>query len=359
MKNIFKILTLASFLTLTYSCSESEHREKKTLAPISVEVETIEGGLSNKYVTASGKIEAKNSVNISTRMMGYITSIKVKTGQKVSKGQLLATINNTDLVAKKAQVEASILQAEAAYNSAKKDYDRFVILYNQKSATQKELDDITTHFEMAKAGLEAAKQMKNEVMAQFSYTNLTAPFSGTITGAYAKEGDMANPGMPILSMEGNTQLQAKVMVSESDISLIKKGLEAEVLVKSLDKKLQAKVIEVSSSALNTGGQYIVKLDLENADKTILSGMFINVVFPIEKNKNSLSEMVLLPTSAIVEYGQLQGVYAVTEDNIAILRWLRLGKNYGNEVEVLSGLAPGEKYVTSAQGKLFNGASVNF
>ncbi len=69
--------------------------------------------------------------------------------------------------AKKAQVDASILQATAAYNNAKKDYDRFMALFKQQSASQKELDDMTARYEMAKAGLEGAKQMRNEVMAQF------------------------------------------------------------------------------------------------------------------------------------------------------------------------------------------------
>src|SRR5690606_22340976 len=136
------------------------------------------------YITASGKIEAENGANVSTRMMGYVTSLKVKTGQRVIEGQLLATINSADIQAKKAQVEAGILQATAAYNNAKKDFDRFVTLFNQRSVSQKEMDDMTTRFEMAKAGLEAARQMKNEVMAQFSYTNITAPFSGTVTGTF-------------------------------------------------------------------------------------------------------------------------------------------------------------------------------
>ncbi len=356
-----KIITSIAFLFLIgfmTSCSKSEEKTANELPAISVIINETAGSNSGKYVTASGKTEAENSANISTRMMGYVTSVKVKTGQNVSKGQLLATISSTDLQAKKAQAEAGITQATATYNSAKRDYERFVVLFSQKSASQKEMDDMTTHFEMAKAGLEAAKQMKNEVMAQFSYTNITAPFSGTVTGTFVKEGDMANPGMPIVSVEGASKLQAVVMVSESEISNIKNGMTTDVNIKSLDKTVKGKVVEVSTSARNTGGQYIVKIDLDKTGN-VLSGMFVNAVFPIEKSvEKTNSDLVLIPQEAVINQGQLKGIYVVNDNNTAILRWLRLGKTYGNNIEVLSGLSSGEKYVISADGRLFNGAKVS-
>lgn len=358
MKKIITSIAFLSLIGFVTSCSKSEEKTATELPAISVTINQTAGSNSGKYVTASGKIEAENSANISTRMMGYVTSVKVKTGQKVSKGQLLATISSTDLQAKKAQAEAGVNQATAFYNSAKRDYDRFVVLFSQKSASQKEMDDMTTHFEMAKASLETAKQMKNEVMAQFSYTNITAPFSGTVTGTFVKEGDMANPGMPIVSVEGTSKLQAVVMVSESEISNIKNGMTTDVTIKSLDKTIKGKVTEVSTSARNTGGQYIVKIDLDKTEN-VLSGMFVNAVFPIEKSvEKSTNNLVLIPQEAVITQGQLKGIYIVNDNNTAILRWLRLGKTYGNDIEVLSGLASGEKYVLKADGRLFNGVKVS-
>lgn len=358
MKKIITSIAFLSLIGFVMSCSKSEEKTATKLPAISVTINETVGSNSGKYVTASGKIEAENSANISTRMMGYVTSVKVKTGQKVSKGQLLATISSTDLQAKKAQAEAGVNQATAFYNNTKRDYDRFVVLFSQKSASQKEMDDMTTHFEMAKAGLETAKQMKNEVMAQFSYTNITAPFSGTITGTFVKEGDMANPGMPIVSVEGESKLQAVVMVSESEISNIKNGMTTDVNIKSLDKTVKGKVAEVSTSARNTGGQYIVKIDLDKTEN-VLSGMFVNAVFPIEKSvEKTTNDLVLIPQEAIITQGQLKGIYVVNDDNTAILRWLRLGKIYGNDIEVLSGLTSGEKYVLKADGRLFNGVKVS-
>jgi len=359
MKKI--IVPIFSIAVILLSSCHGEKKETVINEPaIVVKVNGTDAGNNSPFITASGKIEAQNSANLSTRMMGYVTKIHVKTGQRVSIGQLLVSINNTDLLAKKAQVDANILQATTSYNNAKKDYDRFVILFKQQSASQKELDDMTARYEMAKAGLEGAKQMRNEVMAQFAYSNITAPFSGIVTNTFVKEGDMANPGMPLVSVEGDSKLQVTAMVAESDIASINNGMQVKVLVKSTNKTFNGKVSEVSLSAKNTGGQYLVKINLEGADKTVLSGMFANVQFPVA-NKNvatQSTDKVLVPQSVLVHQGQLTGVYTVGTGNVAILRWLRIGKTFGNEVEVLSGLSAGEQYIVSADGKLYNGVKIS-
>jgi RND family efflux transporter MFP subunit len=356
MKKRITILLLSGLFLL--SCGKEQKVLSDTTAPIAVKVSGTAAESQSPYVTASGKIEAENSANVSTRMMGYVTRVHVKVGQKVNAGQLLVSISNTDLQAKKAQVDASILQVTAAFNNAKKDYERFTTLFNQQSASQKELDDMTSRYEMAKAGLEGAKQMRNEVLAQYSYTNLTAPFAGEVTNTFVKEGDMANPGLPLVSVEGASHLQVTAMVSESDIVSIKNGMTANVLVKSTNESITGKVTEVSQSAKNTGGQYLVKVSLEKAPSTVLSGMFANVQFPITQEKQPTHSQVLVPKNALVYKGQLTGIYTISEKNIAMLRWLRVGKSFGNQVEVLSGLTADESYVLSAEGKLYNGAKVS-
>lgn len=357
--NIKTIALLSLSAVLLTSCGGDKKEQIAKEPAIAVKVSGVSENSNSDFISASGKIEAENSANLSTRMMGYVTKIHVKVGQKVGAGQLLVSINNSDLKAKKAQVDASILQATAGFNNAKKDYERFVNLFQQQSASQKELDDMTARYEMAKAGLEGAKQLRNEVISQFSYSNITAPFSGTITNTFVKEGDMANPGLPLVSVEGATRLQVTAMVSENDIAAIKNGMPVKVLVKSSNKMLSGKVSELSASATNTGGQYLVKINLDKTDSSVLSGMFVNVQFPIEnKVQETKSELVLVPQTALVKQGQLTGIYTIGTGNVAILRWLRIGKNFGNQVEVLSGLSANEQYIISAEGKLYNGALVS-
>ncbi|MNE30898.1 hypothetical protein D3C80_1244390 [compost metagenome] len=88
-------------------------------------------------------------------------------------------------------------------------------------------------------------------------------------------------------------------------------------------------------------------------------MFVNVQFPIENRTGAVkTDRILVPESALVKQGQLTGIYTIGTGNVAILRWLRTGKTFGTQVEVLSGLSANERYIISADGKLYNGAIVS-
>ena len=357
MKKYIYLLTLSTAFLFVTSCGNEDKKQVADNSPaIKVQVNQVSEANKSPFLAVSGKIQSVNSADLSTRMMGYVTKVHVNVGDKVSNGQLLVSINNTDLQAKRAQVEAGIIEATAAFNNAQKDYNRFQSLFEDNSASQKELDDIKTNFEMAKARLEGAKQIKNEVNAQFAYSNIKAPFAGVVTSKTVREGDMANPGQPLISVEAPGHFEVMAMVPETEISEIDNDVEVTVLVKSINQTLKGKVSEVSTSAKNTGGQYLVKIALDKTEANILSGMFVTVQFPVEKKSNT--EMVLIPTEVLVTNGQLSGVYTVSQSNTALLRWLRLGRTYGNQVEVLSGLSADEAYIISSEGKLFNGAKIS-
>ncbi|WP_421810586.1 efflux RND transporter periplasmic adaptor subunit [Flagellimonas sp.] len=361
MKNttIYKSFILTTSLGLILmGCGSDKKQTAETTAAVPVTVADVDTGDRSTILAGSGQIKAVNSATLSTRMMGYVESLPVKIGQKVNKGDLLISINNVDLRAKKAQVEASITEATVAFNNAKKDYERFQNLFKESSASQKELDDMTARYEMAKARLEAANQMKNEVNSQFAYADIRAPFSGVVTNTYIDEGDMANPGVPLVSVESpGTGFEVEAKVAENNISAIKVGTIAQVLVKALDTTLAGKVSELSASAQNTGGQYVMKVSLDETDANILSGMYATIRLETEQ-KGYGNDMVVVPSKALVHKGQLTGVYTLGQDNVALLRWLRLGENYGDEVEVLSGLSKGDQYIVSAEGKLYNGVKVS-
>ncbi len=355
MKKIYTILLFSAVLSFTACNNSSEEKKVDNSPAVAVSVSSVAAENNSPFLTASGKIEAANSATLSTRMMGFVDKVHVNVGDKVSKGQLLVSINNSDLSAKQAQTNAGISEAQAAFNNAQKDYQRFQNLFADKSASQKELDDQRARYEMAKARLEGARQMKNEVQSQFAYVNLRAPFNGVITNKFIEAGDMANPGAPLISVEGPGNFEVTASVPESEISKIRSGSGVQVIVKSSDKILPGTVTEVSTSASNTGGQFLVKVVLDKTDASILSGMYATVQFPIEKKTDVTT--VLVPEEALVKRGQLIGIYTVSQSNTAILRWLRVGRTFGDNVEVLSGLAADENYIISSEAKLYNGAKL--
>jgi RND family efflux transporter MFP subunit len=360
--NTKKFLQLVSgFAVMILSACSSDKKETTANNDTAVIVTVSKpSGNEQQEINLSGQIEASQSVNVSTRVMGFITMLKVKVGDHVSKGQLLATISNQDIIARRAQTDAMINEAQAALGSAQKDYDRFTTLYKQQSATAKELDNVTLQYNAAKARLDGAKQMRNEVNAMLGYTSLAAPFSGIVTQKLAEQGNMTNPGMPILTIEQSGSYQVSASVPENAISQIQQGATAIITIKALDKTINGSIAQINQSSQFTGGQYIIKVSIPDADKKELyAGMYANVSIPVAKLPvtKAVTNMVLVPLSSIVKKDQLTGLYTVGNNNTALLRWVRLGKTYGDNVEVLSGLEKSEAFILSAEGKLYNGVPV--
>lgn len=358
----YTLVFLAAISLLSLSaCSSNKNKEAiaNSDTPILVTIATP-AAASTSEINLSGQVEASQTANISTRVMGFISMLKVKVGDHVNKGQLLATINSQDMLAKRGQTDAMISEAQAAVNNAKKDVDRFTTLYKQQSATAKEVDNVTLQYNSTKARLEVARQMRNEVNASLGYTSLTAPFSGTIVQKMAEQGTMASPGMPILTIEQNGNYQVSASVPENLINQIKLGAKANISIKSIDRIIPATVSQINPSSQFTGGQYIIKLNIAEAEKNgLYAGMYATVSIPTPEAVavTTTDNGVMVPLSSITQRDQLTGIYSISSSNTALLRWVRLGKNFGDKVEVLSGLGKDETFIVSAEGKLYNGAPV--
>lgn len=360
-KNRTLQLFAAIGLLMLSACSSNEKEDTKAGTDTAILVTVSQPAADSKQgLTVSGQVEASQTANISTRVMGYITRINVKVGDRVNKGQPLVTISNDDILAKRAQTDAMIAQAEAAFKSAQKDYDRFSALYKQQSASAKELDNITLQYQSAKAGLEAAKQQRNEVNAMLSYTNLTAPFSGSVTQRMMDAGSMANPGTPLLTIEQSGSYQVSASVPESEISLIKENTPVTINIDAIHKSIKGTIAQIAQSSQSSGGQYMIKVNVpDNEKQGLFAGMYANVNIPVAdtiKTTNT-SEQVMVPISAIEYKDQLTGLYTIGSNHTALLRWVRLGRTIGNQVEVLSGLAANEQFIVSAEGRLYNGVAV--
>lgn len=346
-------------LSFFSACSSHENTDNQTGADsaivVTIGTPSSEGQSELKI---SGQVEAGETAGISTRVMGYITMINVKVGDKVNKGQLLVTISNQDILAKMAQTDAMIAEADAAYKNAQKDFERFTNLYRQQSASAKELEDVSLQYTSAKSRLESAKQMHNEVNASLNYTRLTAPFSGVVTQKLADAGNMANPGMPILTLEQSGSYQVSAAVPENAISQVHQGSTAIISISAVNKTIQGKISQISQSSQFSGGQYIIKVQIPDPEKQgLFAGMYANVSIPVSVAGVVKNDQVMVPLSSIEHKEALTGLYTVGNNNTALLRWVRLGKAERDMVEVLSGLAANEQFIVNAEGRLFNGAAV--
>jgi len=367
MKNILYTLGISMVL---WSCSGNDEPKNIELSGETVKVTAIQASGSNYDGNAidfqlNGTVMAQESANISTRVMGNISRILVKEGQKVSQGQLLASISSTDLQAQKSRINAQIAEAEAGLKNAEKNYQRFKNLYESKSITQKEFNDVEMHYEMAQSRVKAAKEGLNELNVQLGYASVKAPFAGRISKKIANEGDMASPGMPLFTIESLGKLLIVVNVPEANMKDVKLNDEVQILIEALGKEMKGKVSLINPSAVQNGHQYKVEITLVGASPAnLLAGMNAKVAFkkastdaPKNEEAATTPEAIWLPKSALVEKGQLEGVYTVSNQQTAMLRWVQIGKMTDSQMEVLSGISPQDMVITQSEGKLYNGVKV--
>ncbi len=355
MKSLNLVIAAAAFAILTQACGSSSEENKQAPVALKAKAETVKLTTVPKQFNYTGTVASVNQSTLSTRLMGQISNVLVREGDVVKKGQLLVSIRSNDIQAKEKQVEANIIQAKAANKHAQDDFNRIQALFNSNSATQKELDDITVHLAVTKAQLEAAQKAREEVVEMLSYADIRAPYDGVITQKFVDSGDMANPGMPLMAIEAPGLFEVMAKVPESEIYRVEKGDVVEVRVEACEEPVKGTVSHISPSSRFSGSQFDTRINLIPDDKqaeAIRSGMFAHVShFKGEEQK------LLVPSSLVVERGQLKGIWTVSQTDQALLRWVRLGKTYGDAVEVLSGLTDGNQLVINTEGRLFDGAQL--
>ncbi|WP_018344333.1 efflux RND transporter periplasmic adaptor subunit [Cytophaga aurantiaca] len=349
-----KIFYLALSLSILFaSCHSPESPQATNVTAVPVTISTVISN-SQHVLSLSGKVESTNSATISTRMMGYVEQVLVDVGDNVKKGQLLVRINSAELTAKKAQVDAMIAETSAALKSAQKDVDRFTRLHDQKSATDKEYEQVMLQFESIKAKNEAAIQMRNEVEAMQQFTSIKAPYDGQITQKITHVGDLANPGMPLLMMEQQGALSIVTMIPEKNRMSVKEGTKALIEIISTHQTFETEIENVSLSSTNSGGQYIAKLSIPAAfSKSVFPGMYSIITL---NNAETAEAGLFVPTKCIIQKDQLAGVY-VYSNHKAYLRWLKIGEEKEEYTEVLTGVKVNDTIILSSEAPLLNGSIV--
>jgi RND family efflux transporter MFP subunit len=353
---ISKLLAVVLLSFSAYACSSPEKNSQESENPVSVTVETAKFSQISALNHFSGTVKSEHTVELSTKIMGRITQLDVETGDFARKGTPLVRIKDNNLKAQKSQVEANLEQARAALQNTETNYNRLKALHEKGSATQKGFDDISTQYEAAKANVTVLNGKLLEIEDMLAYAVLEAPFDGYVVAKRVSQGDMAAPGQPLVSFEQANGMKVEVTVPETEITLFSLNDKVSVDVKAAGRqRLTGVVSSVHPSGNRVSRQFMVEVSLPDMGRShgIKSGMFAEV------GLSSTSDSALtVPKTAVIERGQLTGLYALTDDSEVLLRWVRLGDTIGNQVEILSGLTQGEKYVSSFEAPLREGQKVN-
>ena len=302
---------------------------------------------------AVGTVRAAQSSVLSSQMMGNVIEIRVHEGDRVQRGQVLAVIDDS-------QPRAGLDHANAAYNANKQQLavaeselalaestlKRYQSLYEKRSVSPQEFDEIKSHQQATLARRDMA--LADEVQAQaslsqartaFEYTRIRAPFDGVVTEKKVDPGTLASPGMPIVTVEEVRRYRLEANLNEGDLAYVKIGQGVPVRINALgDRQLQGKVVQIVPTADPASRSFLIKIELP-VEPQLRSGLFGQAQF-----SHGARPSLLIPRTAIVERGQLQGIFVLDQNRVAALRYVTLGKPSGNDIEVLAGLQEGERLV---------------
>lgn len=275
---------------------------------------------------AESVVEAVMQATVGAQVAGRVTEVRADAGQRVSKGDLLMRID-----AREASEAARA--AEAQYTVAKLNYERHKQLKEQKFVSQAALDK-------AKADFDAAAANRSAASASQSHASIVAPMTGIVARRHAEAGDMAMPGMPLFTIYQPGGLRVTASVPQHRLPAMRGVTSARVEFPELGKWVDATAIQVLPTVDAATHVAQVRVSLPALPEAV-PGMFARVHFVTGR-----ADKLTVPAGAILRRGEVAAVYVQTADQRLVLRQLRLGEAVGQgEIEVLAGLAAGDKVVT--------------
>jgi RND family efflux transporter MFP subunit len=316
------------------------------------------------YFETSGTVRAKTVSIVASRVMGTITSVKVKEGDKVRAGDILMTIDNRDTAQRVAATEAAFNEAQSARAAsgeqrslAEVTYSRYRNLYNEKVISRQEFDQIEmkkkvsdAEFNRMSQSVERARANLEEARVYHGFTQVRAPISGIVTEKKIEAGSMATPGMPLCTVEDTSQLKIEAAIDESLINKVYPGMPAYMLFDKTGEKLNGRVVKVVPSIDPSSRTFPVEIAIQ--DRSLRTGLYGKVFIPQGKK-----ESLLIPVGAIVERGQLTGVFVVDEKGIIAYRLIKTRGVFDGRAEVLSGLSKGESVIVSGMERAVDGGVI--
>ena len=352
MKIILGASLLAVSTVMMAGCQGGESASP-VLQTAQAHVVTSQQQQVSQNMRSTGTVHARETAILSAQVMGRIQQVLVRPGDNVHAGQTLVVLDDAALRASTDQAQAAVRAAQGQQAAAQTDanlaastLERYRQLQAEKSVSPQEMDEVAQRAQAASARLDAVRAQTEAVRSQasgaatmLSYTRLRAPFSGVVTARMADPGTMASPGMPLLQVDQAGALQLQATVDESAISAIHKGMKVQVAIEGAGPTaLTGTIAEINAAADFASHSFLVKIDLPSSSQ-LRAGMYATAEFP-----NGLRQAILNPRSAVVARGSLTCVYVLDSRGIAQLRTVTLGATQGNLVEVLSGIAAGEKLV---------------
>lgn len=295
------------------------------------------------YENVPATVRSKQSSDVASRILATISAIHVKAGDSVKQGDLLIELDSRDLQANAAQARENVNAIKARLLQAKSQFKRAKSLFSKESMTKADMEKAAAGYDSLKAQLASARQQQQAAGTALSYSRIKAAYSARVIDRFAEPGDMASPGMKLLTLYDPQALRIDAHIRESLALNLQIGQTLQAHIAAVDKTIPATIEEIVPAADPGARSFLIKAKVEQQTQ-LLPGMFARIRIPAGE-----TDQLLIPESTIRQFGQLDVVW-VLENDTPVRRFIRLGKRYEDgRVAVISGLSDGEKLLVKDQG----------
>lgn len=344
------ILAIAAILS---ACSSDRKVDASTPEIARLQVVTATTTNVPDALEAVGTVRALQTSQLASQATGTITQVRVREGDHVRRGEVLALIDQSEpsaaldrAVASEAAAANELTAAESDLQLAESTLARYQILFDKQIIARQQFDEVKArqqsalaHRDLARAAQLQAKAAVTEAKAVLDFTRVTAPFDGVVTERKLDPGAMASPGLPILTVEDVSRYRLEGSVNENDLRYVRMGDRVPVSIDAIgDTQLTGRVVQIVPAADAASRTFIIKVELPG-NNAVRSGLFGHAQF-----SRGEKQALLIPKTAIVERGQLHGAYVLDPAGLASLRYVTLGRTTGTQVEILTGVQNGERVV---------------
>ncbi|MCQ8103357.1 efflux RND transporter periplasmic adaptor subunit [Methylomonas sp. SURF-2] len=300
---------------------------------------------ADNVLSWQGIVQSRLSAKIAPKLNARIVEIAVRPGDSVKKGDIIARLDDRDLRAAYQAASAAHVAAQAQAGQASADEKRMLGLYEKQAATTQAYEAALAQAKAARATAAQAASAANQSKVMLGENVLYAPFDGIIGERLQEPGDMGLPNQPIVTLHKPDDLRLEAAIASQCAAAIKLGMTVGVRLEAPRQILTATVDEIAPEIDPQTRTQGVKVKLPKVEG-VRQGQFGWLELACLAEQQAL----LIPVTAIVQYGQLQAV-KVLEGQGLTTRHIRAGKQYGSRIEVLSGLREGETILISGAASL--------
>lgn len=351
MKKVLLTLLVPIVLAVVLiTCAKQEKEQEKQAAPladesaVAVKLTSVKEGDYRLPIVSSGLISTGTESRLAFKVGGVVSKILVEEGETVAKGQVLASLDLTE-------IDAQVSQAKNNVDKTKRDLERVQRLYSDSAATLEQLQNSQTAYDVANEGHRVA-------MFNKQYSIIRATNSGKVLRKLVNEGELVGPGTPVFMVNAASENDWIVRVGLPDVDWVrvKKGDDAIVKTDAYpDEKFQAKVVLVSDGADPVSGLYPVEVQINPKGKRLATGLVANV----EIVSSETQRLKSVPIEAIVEGNGAQAYVFVALENQQGVKKIPVKIAYlnGNDAMITSGLENVQQVITSGSAFLTEFSSI--